>query len=90
MPLTSVQFLVFCIVMAIAIPLALVIWWRRAPRGSHWAIPVFLVGVLMAQAAAVSAAVVTYGRFVVLLWTWSLVMRELPVDTAWPLFSGSL
>jgi hypothetical protein len=58
MPLTSVQFLVFCIVMAVALPVALVIWWRRAPRGSRWMIPVFLVGVLLAQAAAVSAVAV--------------------------------
>ena len=32
LPLTSLRFLALCIGLAIAIPLALLIWWRRAPR----------------------------------------------------------
>jgi hypothetical protein len=58
LPLTSVRFLVLCIVLAVAIPVALVILWRRASGKSRWTIPVFLVGVLFAQAAAVSAVAV--------------------------------
>ena len=62
MPLTSLQFLVLCIGLAIAIPVALLILWRRAPRKSRWAIPVFLVGVLFGQAAAVGAVAVKVNR----------------------------
>ena len=56
------QFLVFCIGLAIAIPIALLLLWRRAPKSSRWAIPVFLVGVLLAQATAVSAVAVSVNR----------------------------
>jgi len=49
LPLTSLRFLAFCIGLSIAIPAALLLLWRRAPRNSGWAIAVFLVGVLLAQ-----------------------------------------
>ena len=71
MPLTSLRFLVLCVVMAIAIPCALLILWRQAPRRSHWAIPVFLVGVLLAQATAVSAVAVSVNRDYGFYPTWS-------------------
>ena len=57
MPLTSLRFLAFCIGLAISIPVALVILWRRAPRSSRWALPAVIVGVLVAQGAAVAAGV---------------------------------
>lgn len=55
MPLTSMRFLALCIGLAIAIPVSLLFLWRRAPRSSRWAVPAFLVGVLLAQATAVAA-----------------------------------
>ena len=62
MPLTSVRFFAFCVVLAIAIPVALLLLWRQSPRRSRWAIPVFLVGVLLAQATAISAVAVGVNR----------------------------
>ena len=46
LPLTSLRFLVVCIVVAVSIPVALVVLWRRASRQSRWALPAILVGVL--------------------------------------------
>ncbi len=71
MPLTSLRFLALCIGLAIAIPVALLILWRRAPRSSRWAIPVFLVGVLSAQATAVAAVAVSVNRDYGFYPTWS-------------------
>ena len=71
MPLTSLRFLAFCICLAIATPLALVLAWRRAPRNSCWTIPVFLVGVLLAQATAISAVAVGVNRNYGFYPTWS-------------------
>ncbi|HEY5180994.1 MAG TPA: hypothetical protein VIJ07_14685, partial [Dermatophilaceae bacterium] len=62
MPLTSMRFLVFCIGLAIVIPVALLILWRRAPGRSRWATAVFLVGVVLAQASAVTAVAVNVNR----------------------------
>jgi enterochelin esterase-like enzyme len=69
--LTSLRFLVLCIGLAVAIPVALLILWRRAPRSSRWAIPVFLVGVLLAQATAISAVAVSVNRDYGFYPTWS-------------------
>jgi enterochelin esterase-like enzyme len=71
LPLTSLQFLAFCIALAVALPIALLLLWRRAPRGSRWAIPVFLVGVLLAQATAISAVAVGVNRDYGFYPTWS-------------------
>ena len=71
MPLTSVRFLVLCIGLAVAIPVGLLILWRRAPRSTRWAIPVFLVGVLFAQGAAISAVAVKVNRDYGFYPTWS-------------------
>ena len=62
MPLTSLRFLVLCIVVAVAIPVVLVILWRRAPRQSRWALPAVVVGVLVGQGAAVVAVGVDVNR----------------------------
>ncbi len=62
MPLTSLRFLALCIGLAVSIPVALVILWRRAPRDSRWALPAVLVGVLLAQGAAVAAVAVNINR----------------------------
>ena len=56
------RFLVFCIGLAIAIPVVLLILWRRAPRRSRWATAGFLVGVVLAQTAAVGAVAVNVNR----------------------------
>ncbi|HEY5247771.1 MAG TPA: hypothetical protein VIJ15_04850, partial [Dermatophilaceae bacterium] len=61
MPLTSLRFLVLCIALAVAIPVGLVILWHRAPRKRRWA-AVFLVGVLLAQATAISSVAVGVNR----------------------------
>jgi enterochelin esterase-like enzyme len=71
LPLTSLRFLALCIGLAIAIPVALLLLWRRAPRNSRWAIPVFLVGVLLAQATAISAVGVSVNRDYGFYPTWS-------------------
>jgi len=71
LPLTSLQFLGLCIGLAIATPVALLILWRRAPRSSRWAIPVFLVGVLFGQAAAIGAVAVKVNRDYGFYPTWS-------------------
>ena len=71
MPLTSVRFLALCIGLAVAIPVALLILWRRAPQRSRWAIPVFLCGVLFAQGAAISAVAVKVNRDYGFYPTWS-------------------
>ena len=70
MPLTSLQFFAFCIALAIAIPVALLILWRRAPRKPRWAVT-FLVGVLRAQASASSAVAVSVNRDYGFYPTWS-------------------
>ena len=62
MPLTSMRFLVLCIVLAILLPVALFILWRRAPRKSGWATVAFVVGMVVAQAATVSAVAVNVNR----------------------------
>ena len=61
MPLTSLRFLALCITLAIAIPVALVFLWRRAPRRPVWGL-MFLVGILFAQATAISAVAVSVNR----------------------------
>src|SRR5450631_483129 len=60
-PLTSLRFLALCISLAIGIPVLLVIFYRRAPRRPRWAVTV-LVGVLLAQASAISAVAVSVNR----------------------------
>jgi len=60
-PLTSLRFLVLCIALAITIPVGLVILWHRAPRKRRWA-AAFLVGVLLAQATAISSVAVSVNR----------------------------
>jgi len=49
----------------------MVIVWRRAPRSSRWALPAVLVGVLLAQAAAVGAVAVNVNRDYGFYPTWS-------------------
>jgi enterochelin esterase-like enzyme len=70
LPLTSLRFLLLCMVLAIAIPIALVVLLRRAPRKPRWAVAV-LVGVLLAQATAVSAVAVSVNRDYGFYPTWS-------------------
>jgi enterochelin esterase-like enzyme len=62
LPLTSLRFLVLCIVVAVATPVVLVLLWRRAPRQSRWAVPALVVGVLVGQGAAVVAVAVDVNR----------------------------
>ena len=62
LPLTSLRFLMVCIVVAVSIPVALVVLWRRASRQSRWALPAILVGVLIGQGAAVAAVAVDVNR----------------------------
>jgi hypothetical protein len=71
LPLTSLRFLGLCIALSIAIPVALLLLWRRAPRSSRWAIPLFLVGVLLAQASAIGAVAVGVNRDYGFYPTWS-------------------
>ncbi len=71
MPLTSLRLFALCVGLAIGVPLALVILWRRAPRNSRWALPVVLVGVLVAQGAAVAAVAVQVNRDYGFYPTWS-------------------
>jgi hypothetical protein len=61
-PLTSLRFLVVCIVVAISIPVLLVVLWRGASRRSRWTLPAVLVGVLVGQGAAVVAVAVDVNR----------------------------
>lgn len=70
MPLTSLRFLVVCVGLAIAIPVALLVLWRQAPRKPRWA-AAFLVGVLLAQATAISAVAVSVNRDYGFYPTWS-------------------
>jgi enterochelin esterase-like enzyme len=70
LPLTSLRFLFFCIGLSIAIPVVLVILWRRAPRKPRWAVTL-LVGVLFAQASAISAVAVSVNRDYGFYPTWS-------------------
>jgi dienelactone hydrolase len=70
LPLTSLRFLLLCMVLAIAIPVALVVLLRRAPRKPRWAVAV-LVGVVLAQATAVSAVAVSVNRDYGFYPTWS-------------------
>jgi len=70
LPLTSLRFLALCIVLSIAIPVALLLLWRRVPRKPRWAIT-FLVGVLLAQATAISAVAVSVNRDYGFYPTWS-------------------
>lgn len=62
MPLTSLEFLVLCIVVAGGIPVALVILWRRASRDTRWPLSLLIAGVLAAQLAAVVAVAVHVNR----------------------------
>jgi len=71
LPLTSLRFLALCIGLAVSVPVALVILWRRAPRSSRWALPAVLVGVLVAQGAAVAAVAVNVNRDYGFYPTWS-------------------
>lgn len=72
MPLTSLRSLVVCIVVAVSIPVALGILWRRGRRSSGWALPaVLVVGVLAAQGAAVAAVAVNVNRDYGFYPTWS-------------------
>lgn len=70
MPLTSLRFLMLCIGLAIAIPVALLVLWGRAPRKPRWA-AAFLVGVLLAQVTAISAVAVSVNRDYGFYPTWS-------------------
>ena len=70
MPLTSLRFLLFCIGLAVAIPVMLLILWRQTPRKPRWA-AAFLVGVLLAQASAISAVAVSVNRDYGFYPTWS-------------------
>jgi len=71
LPLTSLRFQVLCFGLAFAIPLALLILWRWAPRRSRWAVPAFLAGVLLAQAMAVAAVADKVNRDYGFYPTWS-------------------
>ena len=62
MPLTSLRFLVLCIVVAVSIPVLLVVLWRRASRQSRWTLLAVLVAVLVGQGAAVVAVAVDVNR----------------------------
>lgn len=62
MPLTSLRFLVLCTIVAVSIPVALVIMFRRASRQSRWALPAVLVAVLVGQGAAVAVVAVDVNR----------------------------
>ena len=70
MPLTSLRLLAFCIALTIAIPVALLLLWRRAPRKPRWAVTL-LVGVLFAQVSAISAVAVGVNRDYGFYPTWS-------------------
>lgn len=61
LPLTSLRLLALCIALSIAIPVALVFLWRRAPRRPGWGL-MLLVGILFAQATAISAVAVSVNR----------------------------
>jgi hypothetical protein len=65
------RFLALCIGLSIAIPIALLVLWRRAPRSSRWTIPVFLIGILLAQATAISSVAVSVNRDYGFYPTWS-------------------
>ena len=71
MPLTSLRLLALCLGVALAMPVALVIIWRRAPRRSRWALAAVLAGVLVGQAAAVGAVAVAVNRNYGFYPTWS-------------------
>lgn len=71
LPLTSLRLLVLCIGLALGIPVALAILWLRAPNRARWAFPVFLVGVLFAQATAVAAVALSVNREYGFYPTWS-------------------
>lgn len=70
MPLTSQRFFVFCIALAIAIPVGLMILSRQESRKPRWDVT-FLLGVLLAQAAAVGAVAVSVNRDYGIYPSWS-------------------
>ena len=70
LPLTSLRFLALCIALAVAIPIVLLILWRRAPRNRVWSI-VLLVGVFFSQASAISAVAASVNRDYGFYPTWS-------------------
>jgi enterochelin esterase-like enzyme len=70
LPLTSLRFLALCIMLAIALPIALVVLWQRAPRKPGWGL-LFLVGVVFAQATAISAVAASVNRDYGFYPTWS-------------------
>jgi enterochelin esterase-like enzyme len=70
LPLTSLRLLALCVGLAVAIPTALVVLYRRAPRRPRWAVTI-LIGVLLAQTAAISAVVVSVNRDYGFYPTWS-------------------
>jgi enterochelin esterase-like enzyme len=61
LPLTSLRLLALCIILSIAIPVALVILWRRAPRKPGWGL-LLLVGIVLAQSTAISSVAVSVNR----------------------------
>jgi enterochelin esterase-like enzyme len=69
--LTSIQFLALCTGLALAMPISLVILWRRAPRDARWVVPAILVGVLVAQGTAVLAVADKVNRDYGFYPTWS-------------------
>ena len=62
MPLTSMPFLILCIVVAVSIPVVLVVLWRRASRQSRWVLLAVMVGGLVGQGAAVVTVAVAVNR----------------------------
>jgi enterochelin esterase-like enzyme len=79
LPLTSMRFLVVCIVVAVSIPVVLALLCRLALRSSHslrsprWVLPAVVVGVLVGQGAAVAAVAVDVNRDYGFYPTWSSV-----------------
>ncbi len=86
MPLTSLRLLAVCIGLAIGIPVALGILWRRGPRTATWALPLVLASVLAAQGSAMAAVAVQVNRVYGTYPSWSALFGT-PV--APPVLSGS-
>jgi enterochelin esterase-like enzyme len=89
MPLTSLRFLALCVCLALAIPVALLLLYRRAPRKPRWAITI-LVGMLLAQASAISAVAVSVNRDYGFYPSWSSLWgTPVPVPVAPVVKAGS-
>jgi len=86
LPLTSLRLLAVCIGLAIGIPVALGILWRRGPRTATWALPLVLASVLAAQGSAMAAVAVQVNRVYGTYPSWSSLFGT-PV--APPVLSGS-